>query len=210
MQLYSLIVTSTQQGKEQLAPWHFNQPMIKQAPVVITFCADVRRFSMWCEQRGAEPGYDNFAWFVNGLIDTVLVSQNVALEAESEGLGICYLGTTTYNAAEISQVLQLPGGVIPVTTLVVGYPQEPIPSLTDRLPLEAVIHREHYQDYTSQIINDLWREKEQSPETQEFLRQNELPNLARIFTEKRYKTADNLHFSRKYFDALQAQGFFNQ
>lgn len=210
MQLYSLVVTTDPAIKEELSPAHFRQPMVTQAPVVITFCADVRRFSMWCRQRGAEPGYDNFAWFVNGLIDTALVSQNVALAAESVGLGICYIGTTTYNAQEIAQVLHLPAGVIPVTTLTLGYPAAPIPCLTDRLPLEAVVHEQRYHDYTPESIDRLWQEKEQSTLTQELLQENELPNLARIFTERRYKTADNLHFSRKYFEALQAQGFFNQ
>ena len=53
MQLYSLVVTTSPEIKERLAPCHFNQPMVTQAPVVITFCADIRRFSLWCRQRGA-------------------------------------------------------------------------------------------------------------------------------------------------------------
>ena len=133
MQVYSIVVTTDPDIKKQLSPCHFGQPMVMQAPVVLTFCADVRRFSLWCRQRGAEPGYDNFVWFVNGAIDAVLASQNVALAAESEGLGICYLGTTTYNAAEIADVLGLPEGVVPVTTVTMGYP-DVLPPLTDRLP----------------------------------------------------------------------------
>ena len=134
MQLYSLVATTSPEIKERLAPCHFNQPMVTQAPVVITFCADIRRFSLWCRQRGAEPQYDNFVWFVNSVIDTILASQNIVLQAENEGLGICYLGTTTYNAQEIAEVLGLPEGVIPVTTLTMGYPDK-MPPLTDRLPL---------------------------------------------------------------------------
>lgn len=71
---------------------------------------------------GADPQYDNFVWFVNGAIDAILASQNVCLEAESEGLGICYLGTTTYNADRIAEVLALPEGVIPVTTVTMATP----------------------------------------------------------------------------------------
>ena len=33
---------------------------------------------------------------------------------------------------------------------------------------------------------------------------------ARIFTERRYKGEDNRLFSRKYFEMLKKQGFFNQ
>ena len=54
MQLYSIIVTRDAEMKEKLSPAHFNQPMVKGAPVVLTFCADFRRFSKWCEQRNAD------------------------------------------------------------------------------------------------------------------------------------------------------------
>ena len=138
MQLYSLIVTQSRELREALAPCHFNQPMVTQAPCVITVCADVHRFSMWCEQRDAEPCYDNFAWFLNGVTDALLAAQNLCVEAEAHGLGICYLGTTIYTAEEIARILDLPKGVIPVTTIVVGHPDES-PELTDRLPLDAVV-----------------------------------------------------------------------
>lgn len=209
MQIYSIIVTTDPQIKTDLSPCHFGQPMVVQAPVVLTFCVDVRRFSLWCRQRGADPQYDNFVWFVNGVIDTILASQNVCLEAESEGLGVCYLGTTTYNADRISDILHLPEGVIPVTTVTLGYPNH-YPPLTDRLPLHGVIHRERYQDYTPESIDAIWAEKEASAETAELLKTNELPNLAQIFTERRYKGDDNRLFSQKYFDMLKKQGFFNQ
>lgn len=209
MQIYSIIVTTDPQIREQLSPCHFGQPMVTQAPIVLTFCVDVRRFSLWCRLRGADPQYDNFVWFVNGVIDTILASQNVCLEAESEGLGICYLGTTTYNADRIAEVLALPEGVIPVTTVTMGYPDK-LPPPTDRLPLEGVIHRERYHDYTPEAIDAIWADKEASEETAGLLQANDLPNLARIFTERRYKGEDNRLFSRKYFEMLKKQGFFNQ
>ena len=174
MQLYSLIVTTSPDIRAELAPCHFNQPMVAQAPALITFCADIHRFSQWCRQRQAEPQYDNFLWFVNGVIDSILASQNIVLAAEHEGLGICYLGTTTYNAPEIAKVLQLPQGVIPVTTITLGYPDP------EKMPTAGL------------------------------LAANELPNLARIFTERRYTGKDNLFMSRKYFETLKQQGFFNQ
>ncbi|MDR0510807.1 MAG: nitroreductase family protein [Rikenellaceae bacterium] len=209
MQLYSMIVTTLPSLKERLAPLHFNQPMVRQAPVLITFCADIHRFGLWCRQRGAEPGYDNFLWFVNALTDAMLAAQNVILEAEAHSLGVCFLGTAVYNAAPIAEVLQLPAGVIPVGAICVGYPADEQP-LTPRLPLEAVVHRETYRDYAPQDIDRLWAEREASDETRRLKEENGLPNLARIFTERRYKHGDNLHFARSYFDTLRAQGFFNQ
>ncbi|MCC8061857.1 MAG: nitroreductase family protein [Rikenellaceae bacterium] len=209
MQLYSIVVTHAGGPVfAELGPCHFGQPAAVTAGALVTFCADVHRFSLWCGQRGAEPGYGNLQWFVNAAIDALLASQNFSLEAEANGLGICYLGTTTYNAADIVRILHLPKGVVPVTTVAVGYPAEPLPPLTDRLPLEAVVHRETYQDYTPEWIDEVWAAREASEETQELLKANDLPNLARIFTERRYTKADNLRFSKAYLDVLRDQGMF--
>ena len=60
LQLYSVVVTRSKERKEQLSPAHFNQPMVVEAPVVLTICADFRRTTAWAEQRKATPGYDNF------------------------------------------------------------------------------------------------------------------------------------------------------
>ncbi len=148
MQVYSIIITRDEVKKKELAPYHFNQKMITGAPVVLTFCADFNRFNKWCLERKAEPGYDNFLSFFTAAIDALLVAQTVCVAAEEEGLGICYLGTTTYMAHKIIEVLKLPKGVVPVTTVTLGWPGEN-PEQPDRLPLEAVIHYETYKDYTA-------------------------------------------------------------
>ena len=141
MQLYSLVVTLDPHLREELAPCHFNQPMVTEAPCLVTVCADIHRFTKWCEQRDADPAYDNFEWFLNAATDALLAAENLALAAEAHGLGICFLGTTLYTARDICRILRLPKGVIPVMTVSVGYPEE-LPPLTDRLPVEAVVHYE--------------------------------------------------------------------
>ncbi len=210
MQVYSIVVSTDQQIKEALSPCHFNQPMVKSAAAVLTFCADINRFSKWCEMRDAKPEYDNFSWFYNATIDAVLASQNAALAAENEGLGICYLGTTIYTAEKIAQVLNLPSGVMPVTTITIGYPDPANPTpLTDRLPLEGVVHYQTYKDYSPEDINAIWKEKEASELTSKLLEENELPTLARIFTERRYKGSDNRAISKSLLETARKQGFMN-
>jgi FMN reductase [NAD(P)H] len=49
LQLYSVVITRDQAMKEKLAPAHFNQPMVKEAPVVLTICADFNRTSQWAK-----------------------------------------------------------------------------------------------------------------------------------------------------------------
>lgn len=208
MQVYSIIVTTEQSVKEQLAPCHFNQAMVTQAPVVLTFCADFNRFNKWCIQRNAQPGYDNFLSFFTAAIDALLVAQNVCIAAEDKGLGICYLGTTTYTADKIIDVLKLPKGVVPVTTVVVGYPDES-PALTDRIPLAAVLHREIYQDYSEGDIDQIYAAKEALPLTKKLLDENKKETLAQVFTDNRYTKKDNVAFSKVLLKVLQDQGFMN-
>jgi FMN reductase (NADPH) len=208
MQVYSIIVTKRQDLKEKLWEAHFKQKMVLESPLIVTFCADYNRFAKWCNQRKAVPGYDNFLSFFTAAIDALLVAQNVALAAESKGLGICYLGTTTYMAEKIVDILELPELVVPVTTLVIGYPDE-TPGLTDRLPLEGVVHYEKYTDYTPDAINKIYAEKESLELTLKLLKENNKETLAQIFTDNRYTKKDNIFFSQRYLDILIKQGFMN-
>ena len=77
------------------------------------------------------------------------------------------------------------------------------------LPLEAVVHYEKYTDYTAAEIDELWAEREESDLTKRLLEENGLPNLAKIFTERRYVRKDNLAISKSYFALLKEKGFFN-
>jgi nitroreductase len=208
MQVYSIIVTRDPEMKRQMAPAHFNQPMVTEAPVVLTFCADFNRFNLWCRQREAEPGYDNFLSFMTAATDALLVAQTVCNAAEEEGLGICYLGTVTYNADRIIEILQLPRGVVPVAAVTLGWPAL-VPDQPDRLPLDAVVHHETYRDYTADLIDDLYREKEARGDNLQFIAENGKKTLAQVFTDVRYKKADNEFFSAKYLEVIRRQGFFH-
>lgn len=206
MQIYSVVVTRKNEMKEKLAPFHFNQPMVKKAPVVLTVCLDINRFNKWCELNNADHGYNNALWFVTGVIDSMLFAQNICVAAENKGLGICYLGTTIYNASEIIEVLKLPKGVFPVTTITMGYPDEE-PELTDRLDLKGIIHNETYRDYDAEMIGNLYLYKENLESSRKFIEENGKENLAQVFTDVRYKKTDNLFFSDKLLKAIRAQGF---
>jgi nitroreductase len=208
MQVYSMVVTKDEELRRKLWECHFKQDMVLQAPLHITFCADFNRFNKWCEQRKAVPGYDNYLSFFTAAIDALLVSQNVCLAAEENGLGICYLGTATYNARRIIDILKLPKGVVPVAAVVLGYPDEE-PGITDRLPLDGVVHYERYRDYSPGDIDRIYAEKEALSQTRELLEINQKETLAQIFTDNRYKKQDNIHFSKEFLDVIKEQGFMN-
>lgn len=206
MQLYSVVITRDAEMKKKLAPAHFNQPMVTSAPVVLTFCADFNRFSLWCRQRKAEPGYNNFISFLNATADTLLVTQNFCTLAEEAGLGICYLGTTIYDPEQIIRILKLPKLVVPIATITVGYPDE-CPDQPDRLPLSGIVHEETYKDYTPEMIDKIYAYKESLPENIHFVEINHTETLAQIFTDIRYRKSDNETMSRNLLDVIRKQGF---
>lgn len=209
MQLYSVVITRDPVNKAKLAPAHFNQPMVTTAPVVLTFCADANRFVKWADLRQAEAGFDNCQTFMAATIDSMLFAQSFCNAAEAEGFGICYLGTTTYNADKIIEALALPRLVIPIVTVTVGYPAEPLPEQVERLPLEAVVHQEVYQDYTPEAIDAFYCDKEKLEANKQFVRENKKETLAQVFTDVRYTKKNNEYFSGVFLKVLKDQGFLS-
>ena len=209
LQLYSVVITRNEEKKAQLAPAHFNQPMVMGAPVVLTFCADFRRTTLWAENRKATPGYDNFLSFLNAATDALLYCQTFCNLAEEEGLGTCFLGTTIYNPKTIIEVLQLPRLVMPVATITLGWPYED-PALTDRLPIDSIIHHETYEDYTPDRIDAFYTPKEQLEENKYFVEINNKETLAQVFTDLRYTKEANESLSKVLINSLKNQGFIKE
>lgn len=206
LQLYSVVITRSEEGKKALAPAHFNQPMVTGAPVVLTICADYRRTTLWAENRKAHPGYDNILSFMNAATDALLFTQTFCNLAEEEGLGTCFLGTTVYMPKMIIDTLKLPKLVMPVATITLGWPDEQ-PALSERLPLRSIIHQEAYEDYTPEKIDDFYEEKEILEVNKEFVRINHVETLAQVFTDIRYTKKDCEAMSKGFLDALKNQGF---
>lgn len=206
LQLYSVVVTRDEAMKAKLAPCHFNQPMVTEAPVVLTFCADYHRTTRWCEERKADAGYDNLLSFMNAATDALLYCQTFCNLAEEKGLGLCFLGTTVYQPRQIIQILNLPRLVMPVATITLGWPAEE-PAQTDRLPLASIVHSETYSDYTRADIDAYYSAKEALPENKHFVELNKKETLAQIFTDIRYTRKDNEAMSEELFAALKQQGF---
>ena len=136
----------------------------------------------------------------------MLAAQTFCVAAEEKGLGICYLGTTTYNPQMIIEALELPELVFPITTVTVGWPAEE-PAQVDRLPLEAIVHEETYHDYTPEDIDRLYAYKESLPENKQFIFENNKETLAQVFTDVRYKKEDNEVMSENLWKVIKNQGF---
>lgn len=207
MQIYSIIATQDSENVAVLSKLHFGQGAT--APAFLTICVDVNRYHHWCRLNGCDEPYDNFLWLMAGTVDASLAAQNICIAAESEGLGFCYLGTVMYNTKAIAELLELPKGVVPVITLCMGYPDEE-PALSERLPLEGIVHQEKYHDYSDDDIRRVHQVREEFPFNQEMVRKNGTRNLAEIFTKIRYPKKDNVAISKALLEFVEQAGMMNQ
>ena len=207
MQLYSVVVNRDKESKEKQVPYHFNQKMVTEAPVLLTFCADANRFVQWADQRGAKAGFNNLQTFMAATIDAMLFAEAFCEAAEANGMGICYLGTTAYNADKIIEALSLPYLVVPLVSVTVGYPATPLPPQPDRLPLEAIVHHETYHDFTPESIDRIYKFREELEVNKQYVAENEKETLAQVFTDVRYTKTNNEYFSEVFLKVLKKQGF---
>ncbi|MCO6451666.1 MAG: nitroreductase family protein [Caldilineales bacterium] len=216
MQTYSIIVTRDLELRKQLYIPHMNQKMVLEAPVLLTFCADFHRMRHWLRVSDAPDNFDNFMSFMIAAIDAILVSQNVALAAESYGLGICYMGSTLANCDRIGEILNLPPNVVPVVGFSLGYPDED-PAPRDRLPLSGLVHYETYQDYDDDAIREIYREREvkgwerymASERLRKLVEKSGVENLAQLYTVVKYTRESHQGYSQRVLDYLARQDFMN-
>ena len=208
LNMISVVVTRDVERKRRLYELHFEQPMVLQAPVVLTFCADTFRTREWLAQRGARLGFaDLLSWHVSSF-DAIICAQTAALALESHGLGICYMGTTLYSMGDIAEFLELPTNCLPVTSLVVGWPAE-APSKRDRLPGAAWIHQERYRRPDAAAIDALFGERERrgweryrsmGDEMVKLMQEHGITSLAQFYTSKIKYDPDLL---RQFSDAIR-------
>lgn len=206
MQLYSVIVTKEKERKKKLSEFHYNQPASTTAPVILTVCADFNRFTRWCSLNNANAGYDNFHSFITAMTDAVIFAQQIVTVAENEGLSTCYLGTVTYNAKEISELLKLPKLVVPVASIALGF-CETEGEKTSRLPVEGILHDEFYRPYTDEEIKDVFSIHDENPDNDIFIKENGKENIAQVFAEVRYPKDLNEKISETFYNILVEKGF---
>lgn len=145
LQLTTVIAVREEERRTQLATLCGDQAHIRQAPVFLAWCADLRRLELACEHQGytQETGYvENF---LVAAVDVALMMQNAALAAESLGLGICYIGGIRNQPQAVIETLRLPRLVFPISGMTLGWPDAE-PMLRPRLGLDAVLHWEQYDE----------------------------------------------------------------
>ncbi|WP_447553590.1 oxygen-insensitive NADPH nitroreductase [Vreelandella sp. EE22] len=147
VQAYSIIQVNAPENRVKLAELAGGQPYIANAGAFLVFCADMKRPTEAAERTGAKVVRGMTEQLLVATVDSALVAQNVVVAAESEGLGICYIGGLRNNPQAVSELLRLPEHVYPVFGLCLGYPQQDkVPEVKPRLPVNAVLKQDYYSE----------------------------------------------------------------
>jgi nitroreductase len=145
LQQYSIIVTTDEALRMQLADLNPDTGHMKYCPVFITFCADMRRARRLTERNGFEYAGNNMDTFLNATVDAALAMQCFITAAETMGLGCAPISQVRNRMEEFCAALDIPEGVFPIAGLTLGWPAWE-GRMNARLPQAAVVHREKYDD----------------------------------------------------------------
>jgi len=160
LQPYSIIKIKDNKVNTKLAEMCF-QDFIGQAPVNLLFCIDWYRLKRWAEIEIAPfSANESFRHFWISFQDVIITAQNICTAADAMDLGSVYVGTVVECLEDLSEMFELPEGVIPVVLLCLGYPKHR-PPVKRKLGVETVVHNEKYNIQSDEIIKDAYDKKYQ-------------------------------------------------
>lgn len=147
LQTYSIVWVRDAKLRENVLDAYGISGSIRTAPVVFVICADVRRLGKVLDYLGYDHclkhGY-GYSIKLMSIMDASFVAENMTMAAECLGLGSVFVGSALASDEAI-KALELPRGVLPLSLLCVGYPDEQPPS-RPRWLLSSVLHVNHYRD----------------------------------------------------------------
>ncbi len=111
VQPWRFFVVRNREIKEALARAALGQYFIAEAPVAIVVCADLSAHAGAYGGRGVE---------LYSIQDTAAAIENILLAATALGLGTCWVGAFSEEAA--ARVLRLERNIRPLAIIPVGYP----------------------------------------------------------------------------------------
>ena len=93
-----------------------------------------------------------------GVVNASLAAMNMNIAAEALGVASVMLSETgrtgLLDAGYLKQVLCLPDGVIPLMTIIFGYPRGPYPPMPPKLPLDQICFEGKYQEPDRAVMED--------------------------------------------------------
>ena len=129
-QEWRFVMVRDEQMRAKLVDAARGQEFVGQAPAVIVACAEGVEHVMSC-------GLHCF------VIDVSIAMSYITLAATAEGLGTCWLGA--FDADKTRELLGIPGDVVVVGMLPIGYPETSAPD-KKRLAMSEILFEEKWPE----------------------------------------------------------------
>ena len=138
-QPWEFIIVRNDKTKKSLAAACFDQPWLKDAPVMVVACINMRLAGSVFGERGEK---------LYGIQDVAAACENMLIAATSLGLGSCWVGA--FSEPQISVLLECAEYIRPAALIAIGWPAEEPPAL-QRQSLADVVHFEKFGE-TPRVI----------------------------------------------------------
>lgn len=159
--LYAIVDITDPTIKQALALSCDNQGFIAEAPLVLVFLADCRRWQDAYELAGCQPCLPQMGDLILACEDTMIAAHNAVVAAESLGLGSCYIGDIVENREQVVELLNLDPLVFPITMVVFGYPtaQQIRRTKPKRFDPKYIVHTNQYRRLTDEEIRQMFTDR---------------------------------------------------
>ena len=162
MTLYTIIDVTDPELKKTLSVTCDNQPFIADAPLVLIYCADYRRwYQAFCqvEETVRKPSYGDFMLAAE---DAIIAAQTAVTAADALGLGTCYIGDILENCEDVRSALALPPYAVPAAMLVLGRPtqQQRERRKPARFDARDIVRENRYRRMTPEEHEAMYRARE--------------------------------------------------
>src|SRR4030042_1677864 len=202
LQPYSIIKIENKETAKKIAELCGNQDFIADAPLNLLFCIDWHRLKRWADLECAPfSAASSFRHFWISFQDTVIAAQNICTAADAMGLGSVYIGTVVECFRELKDIFKLPKGVFPVVLLSIGYPKTK-PLIRKKLPVNIMVHDEHYHEIGDEELKAAFNEKYQNIRVE--ISDKYLKRIAEVCTKINGKD-----FADKCIERIKEQGYIN-
>lgn len=133
LQGWEFIVVKDDDTKEKLFKAALKQNQVKEAPVCIVVCADLKKFSLKYEERGE---------ILYAMQDTASAVTIMLLTATALGLGSDWV--RAFDEESVKYILKLPDNIRPVGIIPIGYAKEK-PRRETRVPFDRLTWYDEYR-----------------------------------------------------------------
>jgi len=131
LQPCSFVVVTKPEVKESLKA-AYKENWFVGAPVIVVGCANPKE--AW-----RRTAFDNEEYWK---VDAAIALQNLVLTATELGLGTCWIAS--FDEKGLKKALNIPKEIRVVAMITVGYPAEEKGPVTDRKPLNIIVHHEKW------------------------------------------------------------------